>query len=227
MGHRDREEESMADDSCRPTPGEVVPDWGSYTVDDAYEPGSRVRNRGFAPGPRGGASDGAHASGPTTPDGAVPPSPPVLKNLGLLFLSHRVVRTKCGEVVVIATDLRLPGRPHDARALRYRPEGAGDSVPVEIVVLEHLGLCLRQAAAAGWIAVAMESAWLVKLLIQRGREIRSTSLFQHVRALHAEHPDLVVIGPCRLPRRAARLLERESGLVRQEELRNDLRRPSR
>lgn len=226
MGHRDREEESMADDSSWPTPGEEVPHGGSHMVDDVYEPGSRVRNRGFARGPCGDASDGADASGPTTPEGAVPPSPPVLQDLGLLFLSHRVVRTMCGEVVVIATDLCLPGRSHDARVLRYRPQGAGDSVPVEIVVLEHLGLCLRQAAAGGRIAVAMESAWLVKLLIQRGREIRSTSLFQRVRALHAEHPDLVVIGACRLPRRAARLLERETGLVRQEELRNDLRRPA-
>ncbi len=212
MGHRDREEESMADDSSWPAPVEVGPDGGSPTADeDAFEPGCSPSGiRGFARGPRGRSGNGADASGPTTSDAAVPPGRPVLKETVLVFVGHRVVKTERGDSVIVGTaefDVTT-GVPSEGAVpvMVYHPEVG---LPAEVVVVEHLRQRLDQLPPGARVVVAMESAWLAKLLIQRGREFRSTGLFQRVRELHANPSRVVLLGPCRLPGALADRLEYE------------------
>jgi hypothetical protein len=220
MGHRDRGEESMADDSFWPTPEEVPGDRASDAVDeDAYEPScSATGNRGFTRGPRGRSGNGADASGPTTPEAAEPPGRPVLQETFLVFLGHRVVRTERGDAVIIGTaELDAStGTPSEVATpvMVYDPAVTATGLPAEIVVVEHLRQRLDHLRPEAKVFVAMESAWLVKLLLQRGREFRSTGLFQRVRELHAHGSRLVVVGPCRLPSHLALRLEHEVSRLR-------------
>lgn len=221
MGHQGREEESMADDSPWPTPDEEVPgDGDSDAVDeDAYEPScSATGNRGFARASRGRSGDGAEASGATTSDAAVPPGRPMLKETSLVFLGHRVVRTDRGDAIIVGTAEfdTTAGMPSEigVPVMTYDPEVTGTGLPAEVVVVEHLRQRLAQFRADAKVAVAMESAWLVKLFLQRGREFRSTGLFQRVRELHAHGLRLVVVGPCRLPSHLAVRLEHEVSRLR-------------
>lgn len=215
MGHRYREEESMADDSSWPTPGKDVPDGDSAPRDeDAYEPGcSATGIRGFARAPRGSSDEGVEASGATTPGPAVPPSRPVLKETFLVFLAHRVVETDRGDAVIVGTAEfdTTTGMPSEIGipVMVYEPEATGGGLPAEVVVVEHLRQRLAQLPPEARVVVAMESGWLVKLLLQRGREFRSTGLFQRIRELHAHGPRLVVVGACRLPGHLAVRLEHE------------------
>ena len=216
----------MADDSSWPTPGEEVPgDGDSHTVDeDAYEPGcSATGIRGFARAPRGSSGEGVEASGATTPGPAVPPSRPVLKETFLVLLGHRVVATDRGDAVIVGTAEfeTTTGTPSEVATpvMVYDPEVSGTGLPAEVVVVEHLRQRLVQFDPATKVVVAMESAWLAKLLLQRGREFRSTGLFQRVRELHAHGSRLVVAGPCRLPSHLALRLEHEVSRLRYAEQR--------
>lgn len=133
----------------------------------------------------------------------MPPSRPVLKETFLLFLGHRVVKTAHGDAVIVGTaefDVTM-GAPAEVAMpiMVYDPEVTGTGPPAEVIVVEHLRQRLRQFRPETRVVVAMESAWLAKLLVQRGREFRSTGLFQRVRELHARGARLVVLGSCRLP----------------------------
>lgn len=213
-GHRDREEESDEDDFSWPTPAEDPGDGDPHTVDDVYEPGcSATGIRGFARAPRGRSGDGAEASGATTSGPAAPPSRPVLKETFLVFLGHRVVRTERGDAVIVGTAEfdATTGAPSEVAmpVMTYDAEITGSGLTAEVVVVEHLRQRLAQAPAGAIVVVAMESAWLVKLLVQRGREFRSTGLFQRVRELHRDGSRVAVVGPCRLPNHLAVRLEHE------------------
>jgi hypothetical protein len=83
------------------------------------------------------------------------------------------------------------GEPLGCWAMTY--EG-----PAETAVLDHLLTRLRLCEARR-LVVAMNKAWLAKMLLQQGREVRSLALFRRVLALHRAGREVLVMGAVPLP----------------------------
>lgn len=141
---------------------------------------------GFSAAPRGLA--GSHeASGATTLGSPQPPGQPSGPDWRLILLRHRY-EPETDTVIVTTDDFSALGKPFGAWEMRY------EAKPPAWAVVEHLLRRLAQTRPKRAV-VAMEHAWLAKLLLQDGREFRSLGLFQLVAELHAIDVDVVVIGP--------------------------------
>jgi len=172
-----------------PASGDLRGSPGDDVEVDAKELSSSATGAfGLTTAPRGLATS-HETSGATTLGSPPPPGQPSGPDSRLVFLHHQY-DPEHDTVIVRTHEFSDLGKPLGTWEMTYEGQ------PPMSAVVEHL---LRRLARVRGVpvVVAMHDAWLAKLLLQDGREIRSLGLFQRVAALHAIGANVVVIGPVR------------------------------
>lgn len=172
------------------TPATLAPSGSIGTGSDANELyGSATDACGFIPASHGSGST-REVSEATALGWAPPPRQPWDADMRLIFTAYEF--DPITETTRVRTDeFSELGEPLGCWAMTY--EG-----PAETAVLDHLLTRLRLCGARR-LVVAMNKAWLAKMLLQQGREVRSLALFRRVLALHPAGREVLIIGAIPLP----------------------------